>query len=38
MAETAKVGLKESRKVAEAIFTMIKPDDHDPKKKRGNPL
>jgi hypothetical protein len=38
MAEAAKAGLKESRKLAESIFTIIKPDDHDPKKKRGYPL
>lgn len=38
IAEIDRAGLPESRKVAEAMFTIIKPNDHDPKKKRGNPL
>lgn len=33
--KAASAGLQESRQIAEAIFTMIKPEDHDPKKKRG---
>lgn len=36
--EAAKAGLKESRKIAGAIFTMIKPYDHQPRKRRDNPL
>lgn len=35
--ETANAGLRESRKIAEAIFTIIKSHNHNPKKKRGNP-
>jgi hypothetical protein len=36
-AEAAKTGLKESQNIAEAIFTIIKPENHDPKKKRDEP-
>jgi hypothetical protein len=34
ISEAARAGLQESRNIAAAIFTIIKPDDHDPKKKR----
>jgi hypothetical protein len=37
IAKLARARLKESRQIAEAIFTVIKPEDHDPKKKRGEP-
>ena len=36
-AEAAKKGLKGSQNIAEAIFTIIKPKNHDPKKKRDEP-
>jgi hypothetical protein len=38
MTKLAGAGLKESRQIAEAIFTIIKPGDHDPRKKRGERL
>ncbi|SFN91097.1 hypothetical protein SAMN05216386_2165 [Nitrosospira briensis] len=34
----AYAGLKVSRQIAETIFTIIKPEDHDPKKKGAEPL
>ncbi|SFH60632.1 hypothetical protein SAMN05216299_1333 [Nitrosospira sp. Nsp14] len=37
ISEAAKAGLPQSKNIAVAIFTIIKPDDHDPKKKRVEP-
>jgi hypothetical protein len=37
ISEAARAGLQESKNIAVAIFTIIKPDDHDPKKKRVEP-
>lgn len=38
MLKAASVGLKASKQIGEAIFTIIKPSNHNPRKKRGEPL
>lgn len=35
ISEAKKAGLPYSKNIAEAIFTIIKPHDHDPRKRRG---
>lgn len=36
-AKAEKTGLRESQNIAKAIFTIIKPENHDPKKRRDEP-